>query len=223
MNASTAPLPQQTSPVFHVKKIEQAIHVTGRGDDPGWAAADTLRDFSYPWENGQPHPTTFRALHNSDWLYCFFQVTDPSVYLSRSSNDKREVAASSRAEIFFKINDNLDPYYCLELDPAGRVFDYRSHYYRNFDTDWCWPKGHLLVKTNRGERGYTVEVAVSKASLRDLQLLQGNTIRAGLYRADCFPNGTKDPDFKWISWVKPDSDTPDFHIPSSFGILHLAD
>lgn len=204
-------------------KIDEAIAINGRGDDRQWNAAHPLSDFSYPWETGQPHPTTFKALHNNDWLYCLFEVSDPSVHIFRKHDHKLEVVASSRAEIFFKIDDKLNPYYCLELDPLGRILDYRGQYYRTFDNEWSWPQGHLIVKTNQTDEGYTVEVAVSKDSLRRLNLLNGDTIQAGLYRADCFPNGTDEPDFKWISWVKPASETPDFHIPSSFGILRLTE
>ena len=48
-----------------------------------------------------------------------------------------------------------------------------------------------------------------------------NILKAGLYRGEyvTLPNGKIDT--KWISWVMPDSEEPDFHIPSSFGILKL--
>lgn len=223
MNESSDIPQSATSPCYLVRKIKTAIRLSGKGDDAQWKAAHPLTDFSYPWETAKPRATTFHALHSNDWLYCLFQVTDPAVHIFVHDNDKREVAASSRVEIFFKINDALAPYYCLELDPAGRIFDYRAHYYRKFDTDWSWPERQLIVKTHQTGNGYTVEVAIAKESLKHLQLLKEDKLFAGLYRADCFPNGTNEPDFKWISWIKPDSPAPDFHIPSSFGCLQLED
>jgi len=208
---------------YSVIKITDNITPSGKGDNPLWNSAQILTDFTYPWEKGKPLPTKFRALHNKDWLYCLFDVKDDNVNILQDKNDKSEVAASSRVEIFFRIDDRLTPYYGLEMDPLGRVLDYKANFHRNFDGEWSWPAGHLIIKTERRKDGYSVEVAISKASLRALGLLKNKNLEAGLYRGNCTPKGKGDPDFKWISWVKPDSKTPDFHIPSSFGILRLED
>jgi hypothetical protein len=91
-----------------------------------------------------------------------------------------------------------------------------------FDDTWTWPSGHLIIKANRFEKGYSVEVAISKESLKQLGLLKGNKLEAGLFRGECTEliDGSESK-IKWISWVKPDSKTPDFHIPSAFGVLIL--
>ena len=70
-------------------------------------------------------------------------------------------------------------------------------------------------------RGSTLEFALSKKSLKKFGLLKRNKIQAGLYRGECIELKDGKAEFKWISWVKPDSKTPDFHIPSSFGLLVL--
>ena len=206
---------------YTVKKITAAITITGKGDHPLWNHACAVSDFCYPWEEEKPHPTKFRALHNREWLYCLFEVTDPDVNIHQDTNNKTEVASSSRAEIFFKIDDKLNPYYCLEIDPLGRVLDYRGTYHRNFDLKWSWPADDLIVRSGRKKDRYTIELAIRKASLERLGLLKDKTLQAGLYRADCSRKDGGSRDFRWISWVNPDSKTPDFHIPSSFGILRL--
>ena len=206
---------------YFVKKISSDVLLSGKGDDLLWQNALVLSDFSYPWQIEEPRPTTFRALHNDDWLYCLFEVTDPDVNIRQETNHKYEVASSSRAEIFFKIDDLLHPYYCLEIDPLGRVLDYQGRYHRKFDLDWEWQPEHLVVRTSRSDDGYVIELALSKPSLKGLGLLKENSLQAGLYRADCSVSSSGTTEFKWISWVKPDSATPDFHIPSSFGILRL--
>jgi hypothetical protein len=208
---------------YSVKKITATIEPTGKGDHPLWKNAHELSDFHYPWEKETPLPTKFKALHNNSMLYCLFEVVDDNINILQDKNYKSEVASSSRVEIFFKIDDKLLPYYCMEIDPLGRVLDYEGTYHRNFNSEWSWPEGHLTVKTERRKGGYSVEVAITKASLKKLGLLKNKTLQAGLYRADCFKTKSGAPDFKWISWVKPDSKTPDFHIPSSFGILRLED
>jgi hypothetical protein len=109
------------------------------------------------------------------------------------------------------------------MDPAGRVLDYKATHYRKFDIGWSWPEGHLIVRTEKRKDGYTVEFAITKSSLKALGLMKENTLQAGLFRGDSFPKIEGEPDFKWISWMQPESGTPDFHIASSFGILKLAE
>ncbi|HET9486853.1 MAG TPA: carbohydrate-binding family 9-like protein [Chryseosolibacter sp.] len=208
---------------YSVKKITSSIALSGTGDHPDWKTAHVLTDFNYPWDDGQPRPIKFRALHNDGWLYCLFDVEDLNINIREKSNHKSEVASSTRAEIFFRADERLTPYYCLEIDPLGRVLDYEATYHRNFDTKWSWPPGHLVIKTAKRKKGYTVEVAISKTSLKELGLLKDNVIQAGLFTAECFQKEDGEPEFKWISWVKPASKTPDFHIPSSFGVLQLED
>ena len=208
---------------YSVKKVTSSIALSGTGDHADWKRAHVLTDFNYPWNTGQPRPIKFRALHNDAWLYCLFDVEDHDINIREKSNHKSEVASSTRAEIFFRANERLTPYYCLEIDPLGRVLEYEATYHRNFDTKWSWPAGHLIIETAKRKNGYTVEVAISKTSLRELGLLKDNTIQAGLFTAECFQEEDDEPEFKWISWVKPASKTPDFHIPSSFGVLQLMD
>ena len=67
-----------------------------------------------------------------------------------------------------------------------------------------------------------VEGSITLASLRDLDLLNNDELQAGLFRGECLKAGDTQSSFSWISWVKPDSDHPDFHIPSSFGVIKLS-
>lgn len=206
---------------YSIRKIDEEISLTGKGDDPKWQQARPLTDFSYPWEKEAAPPTTFKALHNDDWVYFLFIVADDDVNIRKETNHKSEVAASSRAEIFFRIDERLAPYYCLEIDPLGRVLDYEARYHRKFDTNWSWPKDQLVIKSDQRKDGYSVEFAISKKSLQQLKLLKNNTLEAGLFRANCAFKANGEADFKWISWLQPDAKTPDFHIPSSFGTLRL--
>ena len=44
-------------------------------------------------------------------------------------------------------------------------------------------------------------------------------IRMGVYRADYYE--PKEEQVIWSSWIIPDATQPDFHIPSSLGVLKL--
>ena len=206
---------------FNVKKIRKELVITGRGDNPLWKESNELTAFVYPWENETAPFTSFKALHSNDWLYCLFNATDDNVITYVDKNAKTDALKSDRVEIFFKQEDNALPYYCLEMDPLGRVYDNQAEFKRKFNPDWTWPGGHFFIKTSRTKDGYVVEIAISKSSLNDLGLLKNNVLRAGLYRAECVNLVGNNATMKWISWIRPDSATPDFHIPSSFGVLTL--
>ena len=208
---------------YQVKNCAVDFTITGRGDNPAWINASMLTNFIYPWENEEAPYLSFQALHTRSWLYCLFRVKDKNVNVFFNTGDKTEVVNSDRVELFLRQNQELTPYYCLELDPQGRILDYQAEFYRKFDMNWSWPKNHLLVKTDQQEDGYTVEIAISKESLKQLGLLKDGIIQAGLFRGKCISIQNSNATMKWMSWVRPDSKNPDFHIPSSFGVLNLGD
>lgn len=210
------------SQTYTVKKTTPgSIVVNGNDDDKAWAAANILSHFIYPWERTTAPLTSFSALWDGQWLYCLFTVKDDSINIYRIKNEKRETAASDRVEIFFKAGDKMQPYYCLEMDAAGRVLDYSAEYYRKMHYEWGWPKEQLAVKTSLIKDGYILEAAISISSLTNLDLLKDNRLQAGIFRAECtgIINGRSN--LKWISWIDPKSAEPDFHIPAAFGTLIL--
>ena len=189
-----------------------------------WEEANINTDFYYPWDDAEAPKTIFRALYDDQYFYFRFDVEDENVLTFVDKNHKMEVVDSDRVEIFFRQNEALNSYYCLEMDAHGRVLDYKARYYRDFDFEWQWPgTSNLEVKALENANGYVVEGAIKLSSLEELGLLKNNVLQAGLYRGYCMslPKGDKEADLRWISWIKPDSEQPDFHIPSSFGMLKL--
>ena len=209
---------------YQVKKIEQTIQITGNGSDPAWANAVELTDFTYPWREENAPMTSFKALWDDDKLYFLYWAEDPDIIAKQDSMGEQDVVNSDRVEIFFKADDKMDPYYSLEMDALGRVLDTEGRYYRNVDFDWTWPDGELILKAVIEDNGYWVEGSISFKSLKQLGVYKEDKIlKAGLYRGEYQTKDNGEVEVKWISWVKPDSETPDFHIPSSFGLLELVD
>src|SRR5882762_4187411 len=194
---------------YTVKRIQDELRITGKGDNTLWVDAIELSDFIYPWENEKPPRTSFKALHNKDWLYCLFHAEDGNINLFVDKNVKSEVGSSDRVEVFFKIDDNLSPYYGLEMDPLGRVMDYKAAYYRNFDSNWSWPAGELVIKTDLRSDGYTVEAAFSKKSLTSFPLPKGKLLLACFACGNCIGGKGKAASLKGISWMKSDTKAPD--------------
>ena len=199
---------------------------TKAGSHDIWAGVEVLDHFVQPWTKGPVQRTCFSALYDQRSLYVRYVVEDSKILIYRDMDDKLEVAFSDRVEIFFKSDGAMNPYYCLEIDPMGRVLDYRASYYRNFDYGWHWPEGQLSLKTENSTNGYTVELNIGLDSLRDLGILNNGTMGAGLFRGDCKnlgdPKG-REPQINWISWMDPGTEFPDFHVPTAFGELILLD
>lgn len=209
---------------YQVRKIKQAIEITGIGSDSLWEKAEILNDFSYPWRDETSPATIFKALWNENHLFFLYRAHDPDIITKKNDLDKWDVVDSDRVEIFFKANDQMNPYYSLEMDALGRILDTEGRFYRKIDFAWNWPKDHLQVMASIDEDGYWVEGAISLESLRQLGMYQDDQIlHAGLYRAEYVKDKAGTIYAKWISWMKPDSPQPDFHIPSSFGIFKLMD
>lgn len=215
---------QSDEKIYEVRKVDHEIGINGQGTDPLWDQAAILTDFQLPWDEEIPQPTSFRALWTDSSLYLLYEVIDHDIVAPGPPKDKRGVLPSDRVEIFFKVDGEMNPYYCLELDPRSRVLDYQARYYRNTDFDWFWPEDQLQVLSSGQEDGYTVEVRISLQSIKDLKLLNpDNTLDVGLFRGDFQTTSNNRTEVKWISWVKPDSERPDFHIPSAFGKLSLTE
>ena len=186
-----------------------------------WESADTIADFSYPWESGAAAPLDFFAMHDESRLLCAFRVTDDDIKVYRSKDAKKEVVYGDRVEIFFAKDPSLREYYCLEIDPYARVYDYRASYYRKFDDTFSWPAGNISVTSQRTEKGYDVYLALSISSLTDLGLIDRGKMRVGIFRGKCTAIDLENERMRWISWITPDSVQPDFHIPSSFGEFRM--
>ena len=209
---------------YPVHKIDKGtLQITGKGTSSSWDKAIRLKAFTYPWRNEKAPETTFQALWDEDYFYFLFRAEDDAILTKTDPNlsEEREVIHSDRVEIFFKADDDMNPYYSLEMDALGRILDTEGRYYRQIDLDWTWPSGHLDVIAARDEKGYWVEGKISFESLRMLGMFEKDHLKAGLYRGEYIPLENGQQEVKWISWIQPDSETPDFHIPSSFGTLQL--
>lgn len=181
-----------------------------------WEQAEVLSDFSFPWREEDPSPTQFRALHNQNYFYFRFEVEDHQLIAAEHEQVKLAVAQSDRVELFFRKDEHMNPYYCLEMDWKGRLLDNKASYHRQMDYQWSWPGG-LSLQSRLKQGGYIVEGSLTKESLHTLDLIKQDSIQTGIFRADYYDSSS--PKAKWISWVHPDSKQPDFHIPSAFGLL----
>lgn len=197
------------------------IVVDGVLNDDAWKHATLETRFSFPWQKREPPPTEFRAVADDTHVYFAFRVTDTDVVESAADGEEA-VARGDRVELFFATDSTLRDYACVEIGPSGRVLDYRAAFYREFDRGWDMPG--LILATARTEPGYVVEGSIPHATFRDAglpSLSDAGGMIVGIFRAEFSHSDNGAPREEWISWVRPATEQPDFHVPSAFGQFRL--
>ena len=208
--------------VYRVAKLSGAdFDYNNTREGSRWNEAEVTTDFTYPWQDETPPLTTFRSLYDDEYFYFLYEVVDTSDYVFTETGQEIDVMNSDRVELFFLSKGTMNPYYCLEIDPQGQLFDYESRFYRHSNEAWAWPADHIEIQALPYEGGYAIAGRISLTSLREIGAIQDSTMTVGLFRANVVGVSQKEPVFKWISWITPDVAAPDFHIPSAFGTFVL--
>lgn len=209
---------------YNVVKIDKnQLEINGKGNHSLWEKANELTNFSSPWDDASVNEITFKALWDAVNLYCYFKVQDSEIHIDTTDNTKSSINNSDRVELFFRSDSQLNPYYCLEMDPSPRLMDFKAKPNKEFDFNWNWPKNDISIKSYFHKGFFTVEIAISLSSLKQLGLLNDGTIETGIYRAKYNKQENASYQPTWITWVNPETETPNFHTPTSFGVLRLVE
>jgi hypothetical protein len=229
---------------YRVRRLDKAeITVDGRADEPQWAQAAVERHFIFPWKKIEAPATEFRALCDGADLYFTFRVHDEDVVVLGTLRDEEDAVFEDRVELYFALDDRMQDYYALEIDSRGRAFDYRGKYYRQLDTAWKCPG--LETAASALEDGYAVEGRLPLESFTQMgfpKLQPGVKIRCGLFRAEFSHDRSGRPVViketihnrgrrldgpppieAWMAWIDPRTEEPDFHVPTSLGLLEIGD
>ncbi|HDC1791759.1 TPA: endoxylanase [Salmonella enterica] len=187
-----------------------------------WTQANVLTDFSFPWKNVPAPKTEFRALWTTEAIWFRFDVEDHDVQVGSQPDKDDAVLASDRVELFLSTGKALQPYYTAEMDSRGRVFDAKAEFYRKVDQTWNWQS--LKTVASLTPNGYRVVGKVDIKELDTLKLWQDKdrkTLMCAIMRGEFSADEQGGQKREWISWIKPDSAKPDFHIPSAFSTCSL--
>jgi hypothetical protein len=188
---------------------------------PDWTQAEVLTDFCFPWETREVPLTEFRALWDEEYLHFRFDCVDEDLVLGSGDTVKERVLGSDRVEIFLTPELTLSPYYCFEMTPRGEVLAYEARHYRQIQWEWTCPELELHASLDLPR--YRVEGRLPLAKLRELAVLKpgAREFYAGVYRGE-FRHGADGAVVTgWMPWVNPNTEKPDFHVPSSFGVFEL--
>jgi len=229
---------------YPARRLERAaITVDGQAEEPQWAEAAVERNFAFPWKTIDAPTTEFRAVCDASHLYFTFRVRDEDVVVMEALRDEEDAVFEDQVELYFAPDDRMHNYFAVEIDSRGRAFDYRGAYYRQLDPRWNWPGLETAASTLKD--GYVVEGRIPLASFSEMgfpKLQPGAKIRCGLYRAEFSHDHSGRPVVMketihnrgrrldgpppieaWISWIDPKTEEPDFHVPTSLGLLEIVD
>ncbi|PVX41546.1 carbohydrate binding protein with CBM9 domain [Pasteurella langaaensis DSM 22999] len=207
---------------YQVAYESQAPVLDGKLDDAVWGKVKAVTDFTNPWEQTKMPKTEFKAFHDDQNFYFSFDVEDPNIVVYDTVDHEWMVAREDRVELFMAPGEIDKPladgkypkYIALEMDYKGRTLSMIRDVAKNINREWD-PKTLETVGV-RTEKGYTLEGKIALSELKEHNLIQGNKIRAGAYRAEFSIVEGKE-QAKWITWVDPKTEKPNFHINSSFG------
>lgn len=209
---------------YQVKFTDQNAKINASDlDFQCWEKANCLTDFCSPWNTDSFSKIEFRALWDFDNLYFNFKVFDGDIHIDQKDDSIDSIGNSDRVELFFRKNEAMSPYYCLEMDTAARIMDFEAFPNHNFDFKWNWPRADLKLEASKEDGFFTVQGKISMASLKALDLIHNNTIETGVFRAKFSEKADSQYEATWISWVNPNTETPNFHIASSFGRFVLVE
>ena len=160
------------------------------------------------WWNNVTDSTIVTISKDAGRLHISFEVKDDTPVFN-DSDDERSVDFSDRVEVFLSCDPDMKCYYGFEIDPRGKVMDYKNSYYRQFDYGW---NSGLVASGKPHEGGYRVDVSFTVDFLKEAGVLQEDgSFIIGLYRAEAI---TPD-DIRWYSLIDPHTPEPDFHVPAS--------
>lgn len=195
--------------VFLIPYSPVSPDLQGLLDSHVWDVLTPVKVFHAPW-NGLDDETEFRCMV-TDSLFIFrFDVKDSTVTLNGDFRNENDVEPEDRAEIFFSHPGELDTYIGAEMDPAGRVLDYKCTFYRNFDYDWNFST--LTYCHEILPDGYSIAGSVTLDELSEFGVDFDGGFLMGVFRADFRPDG----EVNWYSLKLTDDKKADFHQPNVF-------
>ena len=174
-----------------------------------WGAIAPVEVFHAPWDD-MDDSTGFRCFATDSLFFFRFDVVENTLTLEEGFKDERDVEYEDRAEIFFSPAGKLKTYVGAEIDPLGRVMDYKCTYYRDFDYNWNFKT--LKTFHRMTPSGYSIAGHVSWSELEELGIDREKGFLMGAFRADFRP----DKSVNWYSLKLTSDEEADFHQQNVF-------
>lgn len=208
---------------YLIKHVDNAPIIDANENDAAWQQAQTLTQFTFPWDTKMAPATEFKAVWNSEAIYFRYRVADKHVTIGEG---ERGALDSDRVEIFLAKDKKLSQYYTMEIDANDQIYSAIGTYdvkiqKRTSLIEFEWDG--LKTSSKQTEDGYLVEGSIPMSTLTKMGLWQDKEqtqLLCALMRAE-FTKTTNGIDMGWIAWNDPQLPTPNFHNPKPFGQCQL--
>ncbi|HHC7201688.1 TPA: carbohydrate-binding family 9-like protein [Vibrio parahaemolyticus] len=208
---------------YRIQYVENAPKIDADESDSAWLEADTLTQFSLPWETKIAPATEFKAVWDKNAIYFRYRVVDNNVTTGVGKNAALD---SDRVEIFLARDIDLTEYYTMEIDAKDQIYSAMGAYNkelkkRKYLINYEWPG--LQTNSKKTEYGYLVEGAIPIETLTKMDLWQDEektSLLCALMRAE-FTKVDDQLETSWITWRDPKLPFPHFHNPKVYGQCQL--
>ncbi|MEW6751385.1 MAG: carbohydrate-binding family 9-like protein [Candidatus Latescibacterota bacterium] len=214
-------LPEHTIP-----RAAGSLSIDGRLEEPSWSAAPVIDDFGFPWwTSGEKERTEARMLWDDEGLYVAFVAYDTHIWASLTERDA-PVSRDDCVEVFVAPDTSaVGTYFNFEFNALGTILDRSPR--DNRSSSWNAEAVRVAISidgTLNDESDqdslWTAEIAIPFASFAPfaprLPPQDGDTWRLNLYRTGGRAN------LQYMTWSDTRTQTPQFHVPERFGIVHFS-
>ncbi|MES1260339.1 MAG: DUF5916 domain-containing protein, partial [Acidobacteriota bacterium] len=156
----TQPTTVPSRPSLHIRRIEKPPVIDGKIDDPAWADAPVIRDFTQvePVEGAPPtEQTELLVTYDSDFLYIAIRCFDsqPELILGKQMQKDGNLNSDDSIEIAIDTFRDRRNGYQFQTSPAGARGDGLIEPGGEVRDDW---DGIWEVRTYRDDKGWYVEM-----------------------------------------------------------------
>lgn len=222
---SNAALPEYTC-----LKAKTAVVIDGDLSDPAWQKAEKVSFSRTETSIPTNFPTTGMMTWDDSYLYIAWDSKSPDVWTTKFTKDT-DLWNEEVVEIFIDPGAIGKNFLELEVNPANTIVDLNVA--KPFQGDVNWDiqglKTAVIVNGTLNDHtdqdvGWTTEIAIPWASMKDIQGVSGppndgTQWRINLYRiARPWPkNASKD---EYLAWSP--TGAINFHMPDKFGIVRFS-
>lgn len=208
---------------YLIRHVDKSPVIDAIEADSAWDKAETLTQFTFPWDTKLAPATEFKAVWDNEAIYFRYRVSDKHVTIGEG---ERGALDSDRVEIFLAKNNELEKYYTMEIDAEDQIysavgiFDAKINK-RTYLVEYKWEG--VKTSSKLTDYGYLVEGSIPISTLTNMQLWQNKDkteLICALMRAE-FTKTKSGIDMGWIAWNDPKLSKPAFHNPKPFGTCKL--
>ena len=110
---------------YRCRRASHPVAVTGRGDDPAWAAADWTDDFVDIEGDAKPRPrfrTRAKLLRDDRFLYVYAEMEEPHVWGTLTERNSI-IFHDNDFEVFIDPDGDGENYYEFEVNPLNTIWE----------------------------------------------------------------------------------------------------